>query len=1275
MTMKKARFEVHSHSEFSNSRLLDCTLKPEILIKRAKEIGLSGIAITDHESLSVGVRANRLAKELKDTGFKVALGNEIYLVENREPGQKYYHFILIAKDEIGYTLMKELSTTAWLNSYQDKGERVPTLKSELSQLINKYGKGHLIATSACLGGELSTLTLGLCEREEVGDKVNAATYHDRIVEYISYMLNIFGKDFYIECAPGRSREQMVVNNRLLSIAKAFNIKMVIGTDAHFLSQQEKYVHAAFLNSRDEDRETESFYAYAYLQTEEEIKENLRDGALEREYDRMVENSYEIYEKIQFFDLHKEQKIPPVEIKDYPKKKVFMNQPTLVELFNSDDKRERYWVNECYEALAAKNLVNEEYLDRIEKEADIIKFIGDKKGVCLFQYFNTFQHYIDLFWECGSIVGPGRGSATGFLSNYLLGITQLNPIRWNLQHWRFLNKERVEYPDIDIDLAPSKRPEIFRRIREERGELGLAQVCTWKTEGTKSAILTACRGYRSEDYPDGIDSDEARYMSSLIPQERGFLWSLSDVINGNEEKGRKPVKTFINEVNQYPGLLEIIQGIEGLISGRGEHASGVILYDDNPFETAAFMRAPNGDIITQFDLHDAEEAGDTKYDFLLTETTDKLIKCLDLLVEYNQIEKDSLRNLYNKYLHPEVIDITDNKIWDALGEGRVLDVFQFNSGVGLAIAKKVKPQTPIEMSAASAIMRLMSEKGKESQQDRYARIKHNGIGVFELEMQQVGLSDRQREIMHKYCDEYYGCVPTQELMMMMLMDEEIAQFSLGEANSARKIVAKKKMDEIPKLKAQIFSKMTDEVFRNYFWEIAIQPSLGYAFSINHSLPYSFVGIQSIMLATSFNPIFWNTSCLIVNTGSLNEDENDSTDYAKLAKALGDIQSAGIKFSLADINKSQFGFIPDIENNAILFGLKAVDKVGTDVVNEIIANRNYESFFDFLSRTHLKKPAIISLIKGGAFDKFGDRKKIMGLFIWMTCDKKSRITLQNFNGLMSRDLIPSEFCNEKAVFEFNRYLKAYCKSGLYYVFDARAQKFFEDHYDTEMLEYDGNNVGILQKNWEKIYKKAMDPVRDWMKDNQSKILTTLNYQIFKEDWDKYAQGTISHWEMEALCFYYHEHELSHLNMEKYGIDDFFALSEEPDVERYFYDKQGEARPIYNIHSIAGTCIAKDKAKSTIYLLTTGGVVTVKFRKEYFSLFDKQLSQKQDDGTKKVMEKSWFNRGNMLVIKGIRRGDDFIVKKYNNTQGHQLYKINSIDEYGNIEITHERFNEEEI
>ena len=406
--------------------------------------------------------------------------------------------------------------------------------------------------------------------------------------------------------------------------------------------------------------------------------------------------------------------------------------------------------------------------------------------------------------------------------------------------------------------------------------------------------------------------------------------------------------------------------------------------------------------------------------------------------------------------------------------------------------------------------------------------------------------------------------------------------------------------------------------------------------------------------------------------MNEDENDSTNYAKLAKALGDIKSAGIQLSLADINKSKFGFIPDAENNAILFGLKAMDKIGTDVVNEIIENRPYNNFFDFLNKTHLKKPAIISLIKGGAFDKFDDRRTLMRVYIWETCDKKKRITLQNFNGLLQKNLLPQEFQFEKQVFEFNRYLKAYCKyDAEYFAFDERAEKFYTEHFGYDNLKYSeylGKQV-IEQKKWKNIYDSNMDSVRDWMKAHQEEILKKLNYSIFIEDWKKYAAGSISHWEMESLCFYYNSHELAHLNNEKYGIEDFFSLDEEPDVEKWYKNRSGVLSPLYRIHTIAGTCLAKDKAKSTIYLLTTSGVVTVKFRKEYFALFDKQLSQKQPDGSKKVIEKSWFNRGNMLVIKGIRRGDDFIPKKYANTEGHQLYKIKSINSTGDIEITNQR------
>lgn len=203
-----------------------------------------------------------------------------------------------------------------------------------------------------------------------------------------------------------------------------------------------------------------------------------------------------------------------------------------------------------------------------------------------------------------------------------------------------------------------------------------QVCTYGTETTKSAILTACRGYRSELFSDGIDSDTAQYLSSLISSERGYLWPIADVINGNKEKDRKPSQVFLKEVKKYPGLLDIIQSIEGLIKQRGTHASGVVFYGKDPYDTACFMKSPNGDIVTQYSLHDAEYAGDVKYDFLVTEIQDVICQCLQLLQKYNKLPQNkSLRELYNEYLHPDKLPINDEKLWNAATSGKILKQFQ------------------------------------------------------------------------------------------------------------------------------------------------------------------------------------------------------------------------------------------------------------------------------------------------------------------------------------------------------------------------------------------------------------------------------------------------------------------------------------------------------------------------------------------------------------------------------------------------------------------------
>ncbi len=761
------------------------------------------------------------------------------------------------------------------------------------------------------------------------------------------------------------------------------------------------------------------------------------------------------------------------------------------------------------------------------------------------------------------------------------------------------------------------------------------------------------------------------MSSLIPQERGFLWDIEDVVHGNEERDRRPVKAFLDKVNEYPGLLDIIIYINGLVNKRGVHASGTILYGEDPFDTAAFMRAPGGDIVTCWDLHEAEAAGDTKYDFLVTEASDKIIQCYELLKADGVIPNIKLREFYDQYLHPEVMDVTKKELWDHLAAGDILDIFQFATGVGLMIAKKLKPKNMLEMTAASALMRLMAEKGKESPQDRYVRIQNNPSS-FENEMIKHGLTEAERAAFHKHCDAYYGTVPLQEQMMEILMDKEIAGFTLAEANAARKIVAKKQMKKIPELKEQLYDHVNNNSYADYIWEVAVAPSLGYAFSKNHSLPYSFVGIQMDYLATAFSPIYWDTACLIVNSGATDPDNTGSTDYGKIARAIGAVKAAGIEVSLVDINASQFGFAPDVKNNRILLGMKNLLNVGDDVIADLIEKRVFTSPKDFYYKVKPKKQAMISLIKAGAFDSMEERKFVMAWFIWETCDKKERLTLQNMPSLMKYNLIPQDtddMIRARRVYEFNRYLKVVCnKTSEHYLLDERSLDFLVE-IDKDYLIEAFPEFMLNIKKWDKVYQKEMDVFRNWIAANKEDILFKLNSIIFKEDWERYALGSYSAWEMEVACFYYHEHELSNLNTSLYGISDFFNLPEDPEVDKYWH-RGGKDIPLFKLTKIAGTCIDKNKNKSTVTLLTTSGVVEVKFRKEYFALFDKQISERGADGKKHVIERSWFNRGNMLIVNGMRSGDNFICKKYSSTVGHQLYRITSVNKDGTVLLQDSRY-----
>ena len=450
---------------------------------------------------------------------------------------------------------------------------------------------------------------------------------------------------------------------------------------------------------------------------------------------------------------------------------------------------------------------------------------------------------------------------------------------------------------------------------------------------------------------------------------------------------------------------------------------------------------------------------------------------------------------------------------------------------------------------------------------------------------------------------------------------------------------------------------------------------------HALAYSFIGFQTAYIATRWNPIYWDTACLVVNSGSLEEEDNNeydeddqpvkkkeqATDYGKIAKAIGEIIESGIKVSLIDINKSDYGFKPDVDNNQILFGMKALSNIGASVVEQIKAGRPYKSFKDFIARCKLNKTAMINLIKGGAFDNLeldwaneihtDPRILIMIYYLSLTCDPKKKLTLQNFNNLVQNNLIPSSLDFEKRIFFFNKYLKGHKWKHFYYIPDKYATDFYEKYCDMDYVNIQENVFWIEQKNWDNDYKLYMNKVRDWLKENQDEILNQLNIKLFKAEWDKYATGTISAWEMSALCFYYHEHELKYIDKQKYGIIDFNILSSSPEVD-YFFRRNGKQIPIYKLHRIAGTVIGKNDTRHIVTLLTTSGVVNIKFTRDHYAMYNRQISEIDDSGVKKVKEKGWFTRGTKLLITGYRRDDTFVCKRYKSTSGHSLYKITEVN-----------------
>lgn len=437
-------------------------------------------------------------------------------------------------------------------------------------------------------------------------------------------------------------------------------------------------------------------------------------------------------------------------------------------------------------------------------------------------------------------------------------------------------------------------------------------------------------------------------------------------------------------------------------------------------------------------------------------------------------------------------------------------------------------------------------------------------------------------------------------------------------------------------------------------------------------------------------------MIVDSDSINDDflEEDSNDeeeeetkegskknkalnYGKLAVALNKIISAGIKITPPEINVAEEGFSPNPDTQEIVYAFKGLKGVGSAEIEEIIKNRPYKNFEDFYDRTKLKRTSIISLIKAGAFDKIEERprEEIMRAYISKISDVKETLNMRNLTALIKKDLIPEQFSLEKRTFNFFRYLKQkqFKVAAGKYLVDERSLNFLQNNYptyDTYCSVVD-NNLVIDADAWKKaVYDKALSPIKDYIKDNLADLLEKFNKEQIDETWQKYCLGTLSKWEMDSMGFYFHEHELAHVNLKEYLIASYEELPEAPEVDRVYRIK-GREIPLFKITKIIGTVISKNNIAKSFSLLTPkGSVVNVRMSDEHYALFNKQISE-NIGGAKKVREKSWFTSGNKLMLVGFRRDDSFVLKKYKDTiEQHRIYLITDIKDNGDIIYTAERY-----
>ena len=919
---------LHNHSHYS---LLDGLTNINEMVEMAKDQGSPAIALTDH-GVMYGVI--EFYKKCQKEGIKPIIGMEAYLSPTSrhkkatEEDRKNYHLLLLAKNNKGYKNLIKLTTLAHLEGFYYK----PRIDWEL---LEKYHEG-IIACSACLGGEIPQLVISGKEKE----------LEKRIMDYN----NLFGQDnFYLELQPHPNLEyQEEVNKKLVQLSKKLGVPVVATNDIHYLKKEDDEVQDILLCLQNKKKK-EDQNRMNMLGEDFSMKSNKEMIEVFKDVPEAIENTLKIAEKCDVDIKLGEIQLPYFKVPEGYNDQSYLRKLCL------DGLEKRY--GKKYDE------VDQEKQERLDYELSVIDNMGWPSYFLIVADFVVWSKARDI------VVGPGRGSAAGSFVSYLLGITNIDPLKYGLLFERFLNPERVSMPDIDLDFADTRRDEVIEYVEKKYGKDKVSQIITFGTMAARAAVRDVGRVLDySYDYCDKL--------AKMIP----MFFKLEDALKSVDE-----LKDMYQNDPYAKQLLDYTKRIEGVARHASTHACGVLITKDSLTNYTPLQYASSSDrsIVSQYSLHPVEDLGLLKMDFLGLKNLTIIESAINIIkkTKGDRIDIDK-------------IPLDDQKTLEVFQKGSTTGVFQFESSGMKRYLRELKPTQFEDVIAMVALYRP----GPMEWIPDYINGKHGKKKI-------TYLHPKLKPIL----DTTYGVALYQEQVMKMA--QELAGFSMGEADILRKAVGKK----IPELLAKQKENFIEGCVKNGInKELAekifsfIEPFAGYGFNRSHAACYALIGYQ-----TAYLKAHWPAEFM----AALLTADQQNTD--RVAIEIEECKNMGIEVLPPDINESFDSFTvnkSDQGSDFIRFGLNAIKNVGENIVRVIIEERKengpYQDVFDFLNRVtdkDLNKKSLESLIKSGCFDSLADRGKLLANFD----------TLLNFNKEASKlkESKQSSLFSDQSFEEFN------------------------------------------------------------------------------------------------------------------------------------------------------------------------------------------------------------------------------------------------------------------